>query len=67
MPMTERDFWDAYDRLTQIGRCDGVGGMEYRRVLEERKEGGCPSNLDHFISVRANMGPSSTSGRADMN
>lgn len=67
MKKTERDFWDAYERLSRSGHCDGPGGAEYRRVLEEWKQSGCPSNLEHFIAVRANIAPDGTSGRAEMN
>jgi hypothetical protein len=67
MQMTELDFRDAYERLSQIGRCDGPGGLEYRRVLDEWKQAGCPSGIEHFITVRANIGPDGKSWHAEMN
>jgi hypothetical protein len=67
MQMTEQDFWDAYERLSQTGRCDGPGGMEYRRVLDEWKRVGCLSGIEHFIAVRASLGPDGNSWRAAMN
>lgn len=50
----EREFYDAYDRLADEGRCDGAGAGEYRRVLSEWSQAGRPSNLDEFILSRAN-------------
>lgn len=51
----ERDFLEAYDRLSEHGRCDCPGGMEYKRVLQEWQEAGRPANLDDFIPRHANM------------
>ena len=67
MKKTERDFWKAYERLSESGRCDDPGGSEYDRVVGEWKQAGCPSNLDDFITVRANIGPDGTAWRAKMN
>ena len=50
------EFYAAYERLAEEGKCDGAGGMEYRRVLAEwivdQSE-----DLDEFIHRRANVGP----------
>ena len=55
--MTQDDykFLETYERLSSQGRCDGPGGMEYRRVLQEWQEAGRPDNLDDFIPKHANM------------
>ena len=52
------EFWNAYDRLSEEGKCDVAGGMECRRVLgewlvnlDESRE------LDEFIRERANYVP----------
>jgi hypothetical protein len=56
--MSEQDFYDAYDRLADDGKCDSAGGSEYRRVLGEWKAAGRPeTGLDAFIVARANIGP----------
>ena len=57
MRMTEDEigFQDAYERLSSEGRCDGPGGMQYKRVLQEWEEAGRPTDLNRFIVVHANM------------
>ncbi len=54
----KRQFWRAYDRLSEEGLCDSAGGAEYSRVLDEWRSFGCPMNyLDQFITARANAIP----------
>ena len=53
-------FWDAYDRLSEDGHCDGVGGGEFTRVLGEwvdlyPSEKPTGSELDEYIQWRANF------------
>lgn len=55
--MTDNDFLAAYERLSREGKCDGVGGMECRRVLLEWQTMGRPNCIDQFIIARANAGP----------
>ncbi len=58
--MPKRDdarFHAAYRRLALEGRCDGVGGMECRRVFREWRNAGMPPDIDAFIIDRANVGP----------
>lgn len=55
--LTQQHFWEAYKRLSQDGHCDGAGGAEFRRVLEEWKAAGCPEAMDDFIKARANALP----------
>jgi hypothetical protein len=50
------EFWNAYERLSEEGKCDSPGGGEYRRVLTEWIEDS-PDDLDEFISRRANASP----------
>jgi len=53
--MTETDFCLAFIRLGESGHCDGPNGMQYKRLLREWRDCGCPSdNLDRFIIRRAN-------------
>ena len=49
-------FWNAYERLSEEGKCDSPGGAEYRRVLMEWIEAS-PDNMEEFIVRRANAGP----------
>jgi len=51
------DFWRAYDRLSEEGACDAVGGMESLRVFEEWLDAGSPRSLGEFIRCRANAWP----------
>lgn len=60
---TEQDFWDAYERLSKDGKCDGAGGMEYERVRNEWRLAGSPENLEHFIVTRANWIPAQGAAR----
>ena len=30
---TVQDFWDAYHRLSEVGKCDSPGGGEYEPVI----------------------------------
>lgn len=50
----ERKFHEAYERLSEDGRCDSPDGAEYERVLAEWREAGCPDTIDEFIGARAN-------------
>lgn len=47
------DFFTAYRRLSEEGKCDSPGGTEYRRVLMEWVEDH-PEDIDEFICRRAN-------------
>ena len=53
----EDKFWDAYERLSNVGKCDTPGGMEYQRVVAEWFEADCPKNIDVFIGTQANIVP----------
>ena len=55
MTEDEIEFRDAYERLSSEGRCDGPGGMQYKRVLQEWEEAGRPTDRSRFIVVHANM------------
>jgi hypothetical protein len=50
------NFWAAYERLAEDGKCDSPGGAEYRRVLREWIEQE-PDDMETFILRRANAGP----------
>jgi hypothetical protein len=52
--VTDEDFWRAYKRLSEEGRCDNPGGEEYRRLAAQWKLDGCPANLDLYIASHAN-------------
>lgn len=53
----ERDFYRAYERLAEEGKCDAAGGREYQRVRQEWKDAGRPDDMDGFIIKRANVSP----------
>lgn len=55
MTEDEIEFRDVYEKLSSEGRCDGPGGMQYKRVLQEWEEAGRPTDLTRFIFVHANM------------
>ena len=48
------DFFHAYERLAERGKCDSPGGMECRRVLTEWIALGCSEKPEAFIARRAN-------------
>lgn len=48
-------FEQAWKRLARFGRCDGLGGAEYRRVLREWIEAGWPRRIENFIMLRARL------------
>lgn len=48
------EFWTAYERLSEEGKCDSPGGAEYRRVLYEWVEDQ-PKDTEKFIVQRANV------------
>ena len=48
-----RAAWRGHESM---GRCDGIDGCEYKRVLSEWYEAGKPEPL-LFIPPAANMGP----------
>lgn len=50
------NFWAAYERLAEDGKCDSPGSAEYRRVLVEWIEQQ-PDDMEQFICRRANAGP----------
>ncbi len=54
----DTDFDTVWDRLEQVGACDGRGGAEYERVRAEwTAEGTYRGDLESFIRWRANVGP----------
>ncbi len=55
MTTSKKEFADAYERLSKKGRCDGPGGREYQRVLQEWEDAGRPDDLERFIVVHANI------------
>jgi hypothetical protein len=50
-------FRRAYRKLARVGRCDGYGGMECRRVRREWLSAGAPADVETFIADRANQTP----------
>lgn len=52
--MKQDEFYDAYDRLSEEGKCDSPGGMEYTRVRDEWVRAGRPADIESFIIRRAN-------------
>ena len=50
------EFYAAYERLAEDGKCDSPGGAEYLRVLHEWIEDK-PDDMEEFIVRRANVGP----------
>lgn len=50
-------FMEAWYRLSLRGWCDGLGGMEYRRVRRAYKQAGRPKKVCQFIRIAANSGP----------
>jgi hypothetical protein len=48
------EFWREYERLSELGACDGPGGMEYRRVLADWLRAGQPPWIEEFIRRGAN-------------
>lgn len=57
---TERflEFRRVYHYMSKLGKCDAVGGVEYRRVLSEWKHAGRPVGISAFILKAANRPPS---------
>jgi hypothetical protein len=51
-----RQFDEAYRRLEDQAKVDGIGSSEYERVLEEWKEIGFPvEGVEPYIAIRANV------------
>lgn len=50
-----RQFAEVWARLAQEGRCDDVGGAEYRRVLLEWLNRCSAEEMERFIVERANI------------
>jgi hypothetical protein len=48
-------FRVLYRVMSPEGKCDAVGGMEYKRVQREWIAAGRRSGLEQFIHTRANM------------
>jgi hypothetical protein len=55
--LAEVRFQETWERLAEQGKCDGFGGMEYRRVRKEWAAAGKPADVEAFIIERANIGP----------
>lgn len=53
----EERFMKAYRQLSEEGVCDGPGGAEGTRVLNEWRRLGRPHNVEEFIRIRANVLP----------
>jgi len=54
--MGEREeFARAWRELERLGMCDGAGGVEYRRVLNEWRQIGRFASMLAFIRRRANL------------
>lgn len=48
-------FDNVWLDLEDVGKCDGIGGQQYRRIRSEWIAVGAPSqNLEQFIEERAN-------------
>ncbi len=50
-------FDAEWERLSAYGKCDAIGGGEYRRVLREWLLADEPVDIYAFIVTRANVGP----------
>ncbi len=44
-----KDFRCVWKSLAEMGKCDGIGGMEYRRMRHQWREEGYPTNIEEFI------------------
>ena len=44
----------AYEKLGELGKCDGAGGSEHHRVAREWDEKGRPNDIEAFILAHAN-------------
>lgn len=47
-------FIDAWKLLELEGRCDTVGGMQFKRICDEFFAAGFPENVSQFIIEKAN-------------
>lgn len=47
-------FNKIWDKLEEVGKCDGRGGMEYKRVYSEWLDKERPPDIESFIIERAN-------------
>lgn len=61
----ETAFRNQWQELSRHGKCDSLDGSEYRRVLEDWRLAGEPLPAEHFIAVRANLGPWSGPAHVD--
>lgn len=43
------EFYKVFKTLSRRGRCDGVGGREYKRVRLQWEEAGKPTDIKAFI------------------
>lgn len=50
-------FCKAWELLSQSGKCDGIGGAEFRRVIVEWIEADMPTPATDFIIKQANAMP----------
>ena len=50
-------FDREYHRLSNLGACDAVFGVEHTRVKSEWTAAGKPEDIEAFIRRRANSGP----------
>lgn len=50
----DKEFDRLWRELAEIGRCDSLGSMEYRRVFAEWIDAGRPEPIVPFIVTRAN-------------
>lgn len=67
MNPSNEDFRKEWNELADNGTCDAIDGAEFKRIFREWEALGCPSDLVHFISVRANTGSNGEAYRASMN
>ncbi len=51
------EFCLAWTARADAGVCDGIGGMEFCRVLEEWNVCNRPANVGQFIADRASLSP----------
>jgi hypothetical protein len=49
------DFTGLWEEIERDGGCDGLGGMEYCRILAEWIHDECPVPTREFIWLRANV------------
>lgn len=50
-------FVISWSRISEIGGCDAINSVEYRRVLREWISGGRVFNADSFIAAHAKIRP----------